>query len=60
MFPSIWVGRLTNCDRLNLKTISQKRFEDWNCSVIESQLISGRLKSPKRITLLLSARRLFK
>ena len=60
MFPCIWVGRLTNCNRLNLKTISQKRFEDTNCPVSDSQLISGRLKSPRRIILLLSARRLFK
>ena len=25
MFPCIWVGRLTNCDRLNLKTIYHKK-----------------------------------
>ena len=42
MFPCIWVGRLTNCDRLNLKTISQKRYEDTNCPVSDSHAVNIR------------------
>ena len=49
----MYVSKEANGDRLNLKTISQKRFEDRNCPVNKSQLISGRFKSPECMEIIL-------
>ena len=51
MLPLICVGSLTSCERLLLKRKSQNKLEIDVEVDSESQLISGKLKSPTTIRL---------